>query len=56
MSDPNVVIEPSDNKWRLDNRLCRLPSHDVFPGGVSLEVNINLRRGGDVDRPLHLLL
>ena len=26
------------------------------PGGISLEVNINLRKGGDVDHILHLFL
>ena len=51
-SDPSVVIEPPDNSWTTD-KLYRLPSLDVFPGGISLEVNINPRRGGDVDRPLH---
>ena len=23
------------------------------PGGISIEININLRKGGDVDRSLH---
>ena len=50
MSDPNVVIEPSDKTGdRTTDRLYRLPSLDVFPGGISLEVNINPRRGEDVD-------
>ena len=57
LSDPNVVIEPPDNNWRSDNRqIYRLPSLDVFPGGISLEININPRRGGDVDCPLYLPL
>ena len=35
------------------NKLYTLPSLDVFPGGISLEVNINPRRGGNLDYPLH---
>ena len=54
MSDPSVVIEPPVNNWRSDNdKLHRLLSLDVFLGGISLEVNIFPRRGGDVNCPLH---
>ena len=54
MSDPNVVIESlTTNGDRTTDKLYRLPSLDVFPRGISLEVNINPRRGGDVERPLH---
>ena len=35
------------------DKLYRLPSLDVFPGWINLEVNISPRRGGDIDRPLH---
>ena len=35
------------------DKLYTLPSLDVFPGGIKLEVNINPRRGGDLDYPLH---
>ena len=52
MSDPSIIIEPPDNNWRSDLDFHRLPSLDVFPGGISLEVNISPRRGGDVDRLL----
>ena len=41
------------NGDRTTDKLYRLPSLDVFPRGISLEVNINPRRGGDVERPLH---
>ena len=34
------------------DKLLRLPSLDIFPGGISQEMNINLRTG-DVDRLLH---
>ena len=54
MSDPGVVIEPPGD-WTTD-KLYRLPSLDVFPGGISLEVNINPRRGGDIDRPLQVCI
>ena len=37
--------------WTTD--FSRLPSLDVLPGGISLEINTKARRGGDVDRPLH---
>ena len=35
------------------DKLFRLPSLDIFPGWINLEVNISPRRGGDIDRPLH---
>ena len=35
------------------DKLYRLPSLDIFPGWINLEVNISPRRGGDIDRPLH---
>ena len=38
---------------RTTDKLLRLPSLDEFPGEISLEININPSRGGDVDRPLH---
>ena len=56
MSDPSVVIKLPGNNWRSDNKLYTLPSLDIFPGGISLEVNINPRRGGNLDYPLHPLL
>ena len=31
----------------------RLPSLDICPGGIRLKLNIEVRRGGDVDRLLH---
>ena len=60
MSDPSVVIEPPSNNWRSDNnnnndnyRQIRLPSLVKDPRGISLEKNIDTRRGEDGDRPLH---
>ena len=38
---------------RTTDKLLRLPSLDIFPGWISLEININARRGGDVDSLLH---
>ena len=35
------------------DKFLRLPSLEGFPGGISLEININPRRGGDVDRLRH---
>ena len=53
MSDPSVIVEPPDNNWRSHNRQAQTSLCGIFPGGISLKVNINLRRGGDVDRLLH---
>ena len=57
MSNPSVVIEPPGNNWRSDNNndnyKFRLPSLVRDPGGISLETNIDQRRGGDGDQPLH---
>ena len=54
MSESSEVVEPPDNNWRSDNRqFSQTSSLDVFPGGISLETNTNLRNGGDVDRILH---
>ena len=41
MSDPSIIIEPPGNNWRSDLEFHRLPSLDVFPGGIILEVNIS---------------
>ena len=37
---------------RTTDKFLRHPSLEGFPGGISLEININRRRG-DVDRLLH---
>ena len=52
MSDPSVIVEPLNNNWRSDNRQAHSPL-DICPGGISLKVNIEVRRGGEVDRLLH---
>ena len=44
---------PTTTGDRTTDKLLRLLSLDAFPGGISLEININLRRGGDLDRCLH---
>ena len=38
---------------KTTDKLYRLPSLDIFPGWINLEVNISPRRGGDIDHPLH---
>ena len=54
MYDSNVVVElPTTTGDRTTDKLLRLPSLDIFSGGISLEININPRRGGDVDPLLH---
>ena len=40
---------PTTTGDRMTDKLLRLPSLDIFPGGISLEININPRREGDVD-------
>ena len=45
----NLPILTGD--WTTDK--LRLPSLVVYPGGISLKVNIRIRRGGDIDRLLH---
>ena len=37
----------------IGQQTFRFPSLVVFPGEIALEVNINPRRGGDIDRSLH---
>ena len=44
---------PKTTRDRTTDKFLRLPSMEGFQGGVSLEININPRRGGDVDRLLH---
>ena len=44
---------PTTTGDRMTDKLLRLPSLDIFPGGISLEININPRREGDVDHLLH---
>ena len=52
MSDPNVVIE---RRTANGDRTLQTSLSGRIPIGISLEVNINLRKGGDVDRSLHPL-
>ena len=44
---------PTTSGDRTTDKLLRLPSLNVLPEGISLEININPRRGGDVDCLLH---
>ena len=50
MSDPSVVFEPPGDQ--TIDKCHRRPFLDMSPGGTSPEGNINLRRGGDIDRLL----
>ena len=46
MSDPNVVME-------IGQQTSQTSLSGPIQGRISLEVNINLRRGGDVDCSQH---
>ena len=58
MSDPSVVIEPTSNNWRSDNNNDNYRQYQTSLSGrrsrrIGLEKNIDTRRGGDRDWPLH---
>ena len=56
MSNPSVILEPPNNDWRSDNRQAQTPLSGHMSRRDQLKLNIEVRRGGDVDRLLHPLL
>ena len=52
MSDPDVVIACRTTNGDRTTDFADFPLW-TYSRGISLEININLRKGGDIDRSLH---